>query len=424
MKVLIVNTSEKTGGAAVAASRLMEALNNYGVKAKMLVTEKETDHLTVIGLPQTPWLRWHFLWERLVIWFHCHASRKHLFEIDIANTGTDITKMHEFWEADVIHLHWINQGMLSLKVLRKILLSGKPVVWTMHDMWPATAICHYTRGCDHYQTECCHCHLLPGNGSDKDLASSIWKEKKDVLGSREVAFVACSQWLRNEAAKSALIQKQHIIDIPNAIDTHTFQPIDKKKAREEEGLPTDKRLILFVSQRVTDERKGMRYFVEAVNKLADTYPAMKGTTGVAILGGHAEEIESMLKLPVYPLGYVNNEQRIVHIYNTADVFVLPSLEDNLPNTLMEAMACGVPCVGFNVGGIPEMIDHQQNGFVAKERDADELAKGIHWVLEEGNYEQLQQQCLHKVKTCYSQQHVAHRYIELYEQLLAKAKKYE
>ena len=382
MKVLIVNTSEKTGGAAVAASRLMEALNNHGVKAKMLVREKETDHLTVIGFPPTPWLRWHFLWERLVIWFHCHGSRKHLFEIDIANTGTDITQMHEFKEADVIHLHWINQG-------------------TMHDMWPATAICHYTRGCDHYQTECCHCHLLPGNGSDKDLASSIWKEKKDVLGSREVAFVACSQWLRNEAAKSALIQKQHIIDIPNAIDTHTFQPIDKKKAREEEGLPTDKRLILFVSQRVTDERKGMRYFVEAVNKLADTYPAMKGTTGVAILGGHAEEIESMLKLPVYPLGYVNNEQRIVHIYNTADVFVLPSL-----------------------GGIPEMIDHQQNGFVAKERDADELAKGIHWVLEESNYEQLQQQCLHKVRTCYSQQHVAHRYIELYEQLLAKAKKYE
>ena len=424
MKVLIVNTSEKTGGAAVAASRLMEALNNHGVKAKMLVREKETDHLTVIGFPPTPWLRWHFLWERLVIWFHCHGSRKHLFEIDIANTGTDITQMHEFKEADVIHLHWINQGMLSLKVLRKILLSGKPVVWTMHDMWPATAICHYTRGCDHYQTKCGNCHLLPGNGSDKDLAFNVWKEKMDILSSREVAFVACSQWLRNEAAKSALIQKQHIIDIPNAIDTHTFQPIDKKKAREKEGLPTDKRLILFVSQRVTDERKGMRYFVEAVNKLADTYPAMKGTTGVAILGGHAEEIESMLKLPVYPLGYVNNEQRIVHIYNTADVFVLPSLEDNLPNTLMEAMACGVPCVGFNVGGIPEMIDHQQNGFVAKERDADELAKGIHWVLEEGNYEQLQQQCLHKVKTCYSQQHVAHRYIELYEQLLAKAKKYE
>ena len=133
MKVLIVNTSEKTGGAAVAASRLMEALNNHGVKAKMLVREKETDHLTVIGFPPTPWLRWHFLWERLVIWFHCHGSRKHLFEIDIANTGTDITQMHEFKEADVIHLHWINQGMLSLKVLRKILLSGKPVSATIHE---------------------------------------------------------------------------------------------------------------------------------------------------------------------------------------------------------------------------------------------------------------------------------------------------
>ena len=138
MRVLIVNTSEKTGGAAVAANRLMEALNNNGVKAKMLVRDKETSDITVVELPKGIWQRWNFLWERWCIFCHMHFSRKHLFEVDIANAGTDITRMREFKEADVIHLSWINQGMLSIKDIRKIIDSGKPVVWTMHDFWPAT----------------------------------------------------------------------------------------------------------------------------------------------------------------------------------------------------------------------------------------------------------------------------------------------
>ena len=156
MRVLIVNTSERTGGAAVAARRLMEALNGHGVKAKMLVRDKETDSLTVVGLKGKWWQQWCFLWERLVIYMYQHCSRKHLFEIDIANAGTDITRLPEFKEADVIHLHWINQGMLSLSGIRKILRSGKPVVWTMHDIWPATAICHLTLDCMQFKTGC-HC---------------------------------------------------------------------------------------------------------------------------------------------------------------------------------------------------------------------------------------------------------------------------
>ena len=128
----------------MAAKRLLKALNNNGVKAKMLVRDKDTDALTVVGLPKSRWHRWNFLWERLVIFTRLHFSREHLFEIDIANTGTDITRLREFQEADIIHLHWINQGMLSLAGISKILRSGKPVIWTMHDIWPATAICHVT----------------------------------------------------------------------------------------------------------------------------------------------------------------------------------------------------------------------------------------------------------------------------------------
>ena len=147
MRVLIINTSERIGGAAIAASRLMESLKNNGIKAKMLVRDKQTDQISVVRL-KSNWLQvWKFMWERIVIWSANRFRRYHLFDVDIANTGTDITSLPEFRQADVIHLHWINQGMLSLNDIRKILTSGKPVVWTMHDMWPCTGICHYARGC-------------------------------------------------------------------------------------------------------------------------------------------------------------------------------------------------------------------------------------------------------------------------------------
>ena len=411
MRILIINTSERTGGAAVAANRLMEALKNNGVKAKMLVRDKETDSLTVCGLSAKWRTQWNFLWERFVIWVHLHFQREHLFEMDIANCGVDITKMPEFEEADVIHLHWVNQGMLSLENIRKILATGKPVVWTMHDIWPATAICHYARGCEAFHTECKNCPLLPGS---IDLAHKVWKRKQRMLEGQRVTYVACSRWLAEEARKSALLKGQVVTNIPNAIDTHVFRPQDKQKAREVLGLPTDKRIILFVSQRVTDPRKGMSYFVDAVRTLAEQHPEMKENTMVAILGGHAEDVAAQLALPVHALGYVSKPQRIVEVYNSADVFVLPSLEDNLPNTLMEAMACGVPCVGFDVGGVPEMINHQQNGYVAAFRDSADFARGIRYVLNEADSETLSNECLKKVAHCYSHQSVASRYIEEYE----------
>ncbi len=415
MRVLIVNTTEKTGGAAVAANRLMEALIKNGVKAKMLVRDKETSHLTVSALPSQMRSRWHFLWERIIIWLHLGFRRKHLFEVDIANCGTDITKLPEFQEADVIHLHWVNQGMLSLKDIKKI-LSAKPVVWTMHDLWPATAICHYTRGCSFYQVSCGNCRLLPFK-SKHDLSFKVWNKKKKMLEGRRVTFVSCSQWLADEAQKSSLLQGHQVVSIPNAIDTHVFHPQNKEICKQALGLPTDKRIILFVSQRVTDPRKGMDYFVEAIQLLVSMYPDMKEQTAIAILGGHAEDVAPRLALPVWPLGYVSDPQRIVQVYNAAECFVLPSLEDNLPNTLMEAMACGVPCVGFRVGGIPEMIDHQQNGYVAQLQRADDLANGIHYVLLEADYEALSRQCVQKVNRCYSQQNVANRYLEVYQAAL-------
>ena len=419
MRVLIVNTNENTGGAAIAARRLMTALNSNGVKAKLLVTEKVSDNVSVVALPSRRGHTWHFLWERFVVFCRLHFSRKHLFEIDIANTGTDITRLREFQEADIIHLHWINQGMLSLSGIRKILRSGKPVVWTMHDIWPATAICHITLDCRAFTTQCTHCRLLPGKRAAHGLVVSTWKKKQRMMADECIHYVACSRWLEAEARKSALLQDQEVTSIPNPIDTHIYKKGDKAKARKRLGLPLDRKLILFASQRVTNENKGMRYLIEACRQLTDI-PQL----GLIILGGHSEEVVEQLPFECYPLGYVNDEQRIVDVYNATDAFVLPSLSENLPNTIMEAMACGVPCVGFAVGGIPEMIDHLHNGYVARLRDTDDLADGIRYVLADSRNEQLGTEAIKKVALNYSQLHVANKYIDVYEHVLAKKNKHQ
>ena len=419
MKVLIVNTSELTGGAAVAANRLMKALKNNGVQAKMLVRDKQTDDISVVGIGKGWRSRLAFLWERWCIFTRLHFSKTHLFELDIANAGIDITRLPEFQEADVIHLHWINQGFLSLSGIQKMIDSGKPIVWTMHDIWPATAICHYARGCRKFSSNCSKCPLLPQSNMC-DFANRIWKRKQRVFHQHSVSFVACSKWLAEEARKSMLLKEQVVTNIPNPIDTHVFQPQDQTMSRKEVGLPTDgRKIILFVSQRVTDERKGMEYFVKAVSKMVEQHPEMVKTTAIAILGGHSEVLENHLELSVFPLGYINDANRIVKVYSSSDMFVIPSLEDNLPNTIMEAMSCGVPCVGFEVGGIPEMIDHQKNGYVARFRDVDDLSAGMYWVLNEASREELRAQALRKVLREYSQQRVALKYTEVYNKAIAE-----
>ena len=419
MRILIVNTSENVGGAAVAANRLMEALNNNGVKAKMLVMKKTTDHITVVGLPHAWLQRLHFLWERFVIFCHLHFSRRNLFAIDIANAGTDITSLREFKEADLIHLSWINQGMLSLADIRRIVRSGKPVVWTMHDLWTATGICHYARQCPSFRTGCHNCRLLPRGGGKADLSRKVWNRKKTLYHNANIHFVTCSRWLEGQARQSALMKGQRITAIPNPIDTRLFAPTDKAEARLKNQLPADRRIILFVAHRVDDDRKGANYFVEAVNRLADASPHFVKNTCVAAIGRNSETIAALLHVPTYAVGFVTDERQMASVYAAADVFVLPSLEDNLPNTIMESLACGVPCVGFRVGGIPEMIDHRVNGYVANFKDVADLAAGIQWVLNEADARALSAAARRKVEMRYSQSAVAAEYIEVYNEMIAQ-----
>lgn len=419
MRVLIVNTSERIGGAAIAANRLMEALNNNGIKAKMLVRDKQTDHISVVPLDKS-WLHaLKFIWERFCIWkangFHKHR----LFELDLANVGTDITTLPEFKEADVIHLHWINQGFLSLANIRKLVQSGKPIVWTMHDMWPFTGICHYSGECTNYQQECHHCPILYAGGGAKDISNQVFLEKEKLFAEAHIHFVACSEWLEGLAKESKLLIGQDICNIPNAINTHLFHPKNKKESRMKLHLPLDKKLLLFGSLKITDKRKGVDYLVEACRWIQERYADLSQELAIVTMGHEGDAYQSLFPFPVYSLNYISQERDLVEVYNSVDLYVTPSLQDNLPNTIVEAMACGVPCVGFNVGGIPQMIDHLHNGYVAEYKDAEDFANGIHWALAEDDYRSLSEWAVRKAVSTYSQSNVAKRYINVYNKATGK-----
>ena len=245
MRVLIINTSEKIGGAAIAARRLMEALKKNGIQVKMLVRDKQTDLVNVVQVNKS-WLNvWRFIWERIVIWKANHFKKHNLFDVDIANTGIDITTLPEFTQADVIHLHWINQGFISLDVLKKIIDSGKPIVWTMHDMWPFTGICHYANECDKYKTMCGNCPKLYGRSHSRDIAWRVFRKKQKLLEGSNICFIACSRWLEGLAKESKLLEGKFITNIPNAINTKLFHPFSKQEARTALNLPADRKLILF-----------------------------------------------------------------------------------------------------------------------------------------------------------------------------------
>jgi glycosyltransferase involved in cell wall biosynthesis len=179
----------------------------------------------------------------------------------------------------------------------------------------------------------------------------------------------------------------------------------------------DKKLILFGAAKITDKRKGIDYFIDSCKVLVNRYPELKEELGVVVYGKDSEQLKPLLPFEVYPLNYISNEKEILNVYNSVDLFVTPSLEENLPNTIMEAMACGVPCVGFNVGGIPEMIDHLHNGYVADYKSVEDFANGIHWALSESEYQSLSEEACRKVASSYSESAIAKRYIEIYNKIM-------
>lgn len=411
--VLHLSTFHLEGGAGVAATRLHRALLKAGTESHMLVPNTQHDEKNVTALATTAWQSrkaWgRFLAERL--YFLPQEKDKTVrFAFSPALVGADISTHPLIEKARIIHLHWINFGFLSLSSLQKLFSLGKPIVWTLHDMWTVTGGCHYNRGCDHYLSHCTYCPFL-AKPDQYDISFSQFEFKKGLYDLNPPTLVSPSSWLEGNVRDAALTGHLKSQSIPNCVDTSVFRPLNKTEVRARLDLPADKNLILFAGANTQDPRKGFVFFKESMERLSNS-----NNPEVLILGKANSGAFENFPVPVHYLGKITNVEDIVNAYNAADVIVVPSLEDNLPNTIMEAMACGTPAVGFATGGIPEMIDHQINGYVAKTKSAGSLADGIEWVLF-NNKENLSENARKKVLLTYSEDVVAEQYNKLYHSLL-------
>lgn len=377
MKVLHVNTSDAIGGAAIAAMRHCEAMRASGIEAEMLcVNPQSGKHFshgidsmnTISRFRQKVYNKLNYLTTKKVSPYASWST---------ATYGFDISRHPLVKWADEIWIHWINSGMLSIKTIEKLLKTDKQITWYLHDMWPLTGGCHYSLDCKAYQAECGNCPLLfdrQGSNNPSDLSRQQMLEKlKRWSGYDNLRILAPSHWLADLTNGSALFGngKNRIGVLPNPINTDVFAPIPKEEARRRLDLPNNKPLILFGAHNVNDPYKGMHYLIDAL-------PILKGSEIECIIfGGNSNALDSLnFPLKIHSVGSVNSAETLRQVYSAADLFVTPSIADNYPNVLVEAMACGTPCVGFNIGGIPEIIRHGSSGLIASEVSAEALASTI------------------------------------------------
>lgn len=413
MKVALVNTYLH-GGAGIACERLMLALNSIGVDAKLLTSSpNDKGNIQSLGSWKTALSKAAFYAERLSF-LPYEKSKAVRFSYSLANFGVDIRQHPIIQDADVINIHWVNQGFLSLKSLEQLGRLGKPIIWTMHDMWPFSGGCHYAGNCLNYKKACGNCQFFLKNPKNNDLSNKIWKQKQTIYPKLRLAGATPSAWLRDCAKESSLFKKIEVRAIPNPIDINQYKPIDKIAARTHYKLPLDKKLALFMAMKVSDERKGFKYFEESLQYLHQQHQAEKSLELVVAGKANAEDF-AHLPYKVHYIGQLSGADAIMQAYNASDMFVIPSLEDNLPNTIMESLACGTPVVAFQTGGIPEMVKHQKTGYIASYKNAQELADGIHWLTQ--HHEPLQVTCRQKVLNDYTFEIVAKKYQDLFQKML-------
>jgi glycosyltransferase involved in cell wall biosynthesis len=316
---------------------------------------------------------------------------------------------------DILNLHWVNHGLMRIETLPRL---RQPVVWTLHDMWAFAGGEHYvgesTRYIEGYNAE-----NRPASCTGLDINRWIWKRKKKSWSNlRNIVIAAPSKWLAECASRSSLFRDYRIAVLPNGVDHERFHPIDRCVARNILGLPEEKKVILFGAGCATsDKRKGFHLLVEAIQKLEhEVNPA---NYELVVFGSKSGDGSFSMK--THYLGKLQDEISMALAYAAADVFVAPSLEDNLPNTVLESLSCGTPVVAFNIGGMPDMVSHKKNGYLAPGFDTNELANGLLWVVEDKlRWEKLSQEARSTVVQSFTLQRSASRYVDLYEELLEES----
>jgi glycosyltransferase involved in cell wall biosynthesis len=415
MKVCLVNTYDNSGGAAIAAYRLHQALKRTGIDSRMLVQQRITSDGTVTG--PRPGME-----EKLAGYrssFDCslfcrYPARDRNATWSINAFPHRIAAKINALDPDIVHLHWIGSGFVPVSEIGKI---KKPILWTLHDMWAFTGGCHYAGDCTRFTEKCGRCPQL---GTPRfDISSCIWKRKSASFRGKDLVIVCPSRWLADCAGKSSLFRNAAVNVIPNGIDTGVFRPMDTAEVRTMLGLPHDKKLILFGAINARDDpRKGFRYLVSALEQLPATDPSLRPECVVFGRTGSAP-----VEIPgyrVHNLGYVPGEERLANVYSAADVFVAPSVQENLANTVLESLACGTPVVAFNIGGMPDMIDQEKNGYLVTPFSPAGMAEGIDRVLHHPGPGTLALHARRKVMENFTAETAVRHYRELYAAVQAES----
>lgn len=412
MKVLHINTYDTSGGAARAAYRLHQSLLAENIDSKMLVQKKTSDDDTVIA-PTSKFEKGVNLLrptlDNLPLQQYKHRTQS-LFSpawLPFSQIPKKIVQINP----DIVHLHWIAGAMMSVKDLAKI---DKPIVWSLHDMWAFTGGEHIDEDQQHYLDRCGNSKVL-NSKKDKDLSRKGWERKRQVYAQiEEMTIVGLSNWMHLSAKSSSLLKDKHHIQLPNPIDTTAFAPFNKVEARRLFNLPTDKKLILFGAMNATsDPNKGFEHIFAALKA------ASLANTELVVFGSSQPTTPLSFKQPVHYLGQLHDDVSLRVLYSAADVMIVPSLQENLSNAIMESLACGTPVVGFDIGGNSDMINHKANGYLAKPFETGDLANGIGWMLNAPNYQQLCDNARDKALTHFDSQIVAKQYIALYKEILAQ-----
>ncbi len=394
--VLLVGASDLSGGAARAAYRLHRGLSSReGIRSRFLVQHKDSGDSSVLGPPSrfsrlTSKVR-RATGETLSNLLPREAPGKRSLNIVPSGLHRRINAL----DPDVVHLHWVGHETISIREIRKI---NAPIVWTLHDMWAFQGARHYTP-----------------RSADEAPSQEPWGErwlrrwKRYQWSGRGFTIVTPSEWLAKKARRSTILGKESVAVIRNGLDPSTYKPINKESARSALQLPKEKHLVLFGAvNALSNPRKGADLLQPALETLLETDDNVE-----LVVFGASERENGKFGGRVHHVGRLEDDVSLALLYSAADVFAIPSRQDNLPNTVAEAMACGTPCVGFNVGGVPEMIDHEKTGYVAEAFDTDDLARGLKWALSPDRKERLSEAARQKACRAYDIDTVAEEYIDRY-----------